>query len=202
MNLLVTTDSVKGTGSDSLGWAHVHKGPLEIHTARRSPIAAQRDICRGGRRTDLCKSVRQIGRAAGQGRRRGIDAMSVEAPEGAHLVDAGARAATTSARATLSVVIPALNEARNLPDVPRRMPTGIDEIVSVDGSSADKSIEVARGLRPSAKIISQTRRGKGTPWCGFHAATFDIVVLIDANGSSDPAEISLFIDSLIKSRCR
>ena len=33
MNLFVTTDTVKETGSDSLGWAHVHKGPLEIHTA-------------------------------------------------------------------------------------------------------------------------------------------------------------------------
>jgi thioesterase domain-containing protein/acyl carrier protein len=33
MNLFVTTDTVTETGSDSLGWAHVHKGPLEIHTA-------------------------------------------------------------------------------------------------------------------------------------------------------------------------
>jgi hypothetical protein len=33
----------------------------------------------------------------------------------------------------VSAVIPALNEARNLPEVARRMPTGIDEIVFVDG---------------------------------------------------------------------
>ena len=33
MNLFVTTDTVKETGSDSLGWAHLHNGPLEIHTA-------------------------------------------------------------------------------------------------------------------------------------------------------------------------
>jgi thioesterase domain-containing protein len=31
MNLFVTTDTVTMTGSDSLGWADVHKGPLEIH---------------------------------------------------------------------------------------------------------------------------------------------------------------------------
>ena len=42
--------------------------------------------------------------------------MSVEAPEGTHPVDAGARTDTTSAPATVSAVIPALNEARNLPE--------------------------------------------------------------------------------------
>ena len=33
MKLFVTTDTVKKTGSDSLGWADVHNGPLEIHAA-------------------------------------------------------------------------------------------------------------------------------------------------------------------------
>jgi thioesterase domain-containing protein/acyl carrier protein len=33
MNMFVTTEYVKLTDSDSLGWAHVHKGPLEIHTS-------------------------------------------------------------------------------------------------------------------------------------------------------------------------
>ena len=37
----------------------------------------------------------------------------------------------------MSAVIPALNEGRNLPEVARRMPTGIDEIVFVDGHSVD-----------------------------------------------------------------
>lgn len=63
--------------------------------------------------------------------------MSVEASEGTHPVDAGARADTTSAPATVSAVIPALNEAPNLPEVARRVPTGIDEIVFVDGNSVD-----------------------------------------------------------------
>ena len=63
--------------------------------------------------------------------------MSVEAPEGTHPVDAGARTDTTSAPATVSAVIPAFNEARNLPEVARRMPIGIDEIVFVDGHSVD-----------------------------------------------------------------
>ena len=45
---------------------------------------------------------------------------------------------------TVSVVIPALNEARNLPHVASRMPYGIDEIVFVDGNSVDDTAEVAK----------------------------------------------------------
>ncbi|MEU0496669.1 glycosyltransferase family 2 protein [Mycobacterium sp. NPDC006124] len=100
-------------------------------------------------------------------------------------------------RTTVTVIIPAMNEARNLPDVALRMPDGIDEIIFVDGHSEDDSIEVARMLWPTAKIISQTRRGKGNALvCGFQAATSDIVVMIDADGSTDPGEIALFVDAL------
>jgi glycosyltransferase involved in cell wall biosynthesis len=124
--------------------------------------------------------------------------MTVEAPEGTKEANAGVRVDAPLARTTVSVVIPALNEARNLPEVARRMPAGIDEIVFVDGHSVDNSVEVARRLWPSAKIISQTRRGKGNALvCGFHAATSDIVVMIDADGSTDPGEISLFVEALM-----
>jgi glycosyltransferase involved in cell wall biosynthesis len=104
---------------------------------------------------------------------------------------------STPPRNTVTVIIPAMNEARNLPDVARRMPAGIDEIIFVDGHSEDDSIEVARVLWPAAKIISQTRRGKGNALvCGFQAATSDIVVMIDADGSTDPGEIVRFVDAL------
>ncbi|MCV7423755.1 glycosyltransferase family 2 protein [Mycobacterium yunnanensis] len=106
--------------------------------------------------------------------------------------------ALTNVRSTVTVVIPALNEARNLPAVAARMPDCVDEIVFVDGHSADDSIDVARTLWPTAKIVMQTRRGKGNALvCGFEAATSDIVVMIDADGSTDPMEITLFVDALI-----
>jgi len=124
--------------------------------------------------------------------------MSVEAPENVYDEYAAAEADTSARTATVSVVIPALNEAANLPEVARRMPPGIDEIVLVDGNSVDNTTEVARELWPTAKIITQTRRGKGNALaCGFRAATCDIVVMIDADGSTDPAEITLFIDALL-----
>ncbi len=129
--------------------------------------------------------------------------MSVEAPgtEQRYLVELGTDtpADSTITRNTVSVVIPALNEARNLPEVARRMPAGIDEIVFVDGNSEDNSVEVARMLWPTAKIITQTRRGKGNALvCGFQAATSDIVVMIDADGSTDPGEIARFVDALVE----
>lgn len=97
---------------------------------------------------------------------------------------------------TVTVVIPTRNEARNLPYVAKRMPP-VDQIVVVDGASVDNTIEVARQLWPDALIINQSRRGKGNALaCAFEVSTCDIVVMIDADGSTDPAEIPDFVAAL------
>ncbi|WP_420750591.1 glycosyltransferase family 2 protein [Rhodococcus sp. O3] len=104
-----------------------------------------------------------------------------------------------SSRPTVSLVIPAMNEAKNLPHVAEQIPDGIDEIIYVDGHSVDNSIEVARLLWPEAKILTQTRRGKGNALaCGFREATCAIIVMIDADGSTDPTEIPAFVDALVE----
>lgn len=101
-------------------------------------------------------------------------------------------------RPTVTVVIPALNEAKNLPHVAARMPTDIDEIVFVDGHSVDDTVAVAGDLWPEATIITQSRTGKGNALaCGFEAATGDIVVMIDADGSTDPVEIPRYVAALV-----
>ena len=98
---------------------------------------------------------------------------------------------------TVSVVIPAMNEARNLPWLAARMPYGISEILLVDGRSVDDTVETARKLWPHVRVISQTRRGKGNALaCGFHAARGDIIVMIDADGSMDPGEIPYYVRAL------
>jgi glycosyltransferase involved in cell wall biosynthesis len=95
------------------------------------------------------------------------------------------------------VVIPTLNEERNLPHVFAKLPDTITEVVLVDGGSIDNTIAVARALRPDVTVIQQTRTGKGNALaCGFAACTSDIIVMIDADGSTDPTEIPHFITSL------
>lgn len=98
---------------------------------------------------------------------------------------------------SVSVVIPALNEEYNLPHVFAKLPADITEVIVVDGGSIDRTVAVARELRPDVKIVQQTRKGKGNALaCGFAACTSDIIVMIDADGSTDPAEIPQFIAAL------
>lgn len=98
---------------------------------------------------------------------------------------------------TVSVVIPALNEAANLPHVLPRIPPDIHEVILVDGYSTDQTVEVALALRPSVQVVYQQGRGKGCALrTGFAAATGDIIVMLDADGSTDPAEIPAFVGAL------
>ena len=98
----------------------------------------------------------------------------------------------------VSVVIPALNEARNLPHVLAALPPDVFEVLVVDGESVDGTMEVARRLRPDVRVVHQTRRGKGNALtCGLTVARGDIVVTMDADGSNDPAEIPRFVAALL-----
>ncbi len=100
--------------------------------------------------------------------------------------------------ATVSVVIPTLNEAANLPHVLPDIPRWIKEIVLVDGGSTDGTIEAAKELRDDLVIIEDLTPGKGHALRrGFDAATGDIIVMIDADGSMDPAEMQSFVGALL-----
>ncbi|RFU22398.1 glycosyltransferase family 2 protein [Geodermatophilus marinus] len=107
----------------------------------------------------------------------------------------------TAARAVaprVSVVIPTYNEAKNLPHVFAAIPADVHEVIVVDGHSVDGTIEVARSLRPDVRIVLQNRHGKGNAMaCGFAEVTGDVVVMLDADGSADPAEIERFVAALV-----
>ncbi|CAG0959118.1 Undecaprenyl-phosphate mannosyltransferase [Anaerolineae bacterium] len=98
----------------------------------------------------------------------------------------------------VSVVIPTLNEAANLPHVLPFIPTWVDEVLLVDGASTDQTVEVARSLLPGIRIVQQEGRGKGAALrtC-FAAATGDIIVMLDADGSTDPREIPAYVGTLL-----
>jgi glycosyltransferase involved in cell wall biosynthesis len=98
---------------------------------------------------------------------------------------------------TVSVVIPAKNEAGNLPQVFASLPIGRYELILVDGNSTDDTVGVTRRLRPDIAVIGQTRKGKGNALaCGFAIATGDFIVMLDADGSTDPGEIPRFVEAL------
>ncbi|MGC0238447.1 glycosyltransferase family 2 protein [Arthrobacter sp. SD76] len=105
--------------------------------------------------------------------------------------------AAAPVRASISVVIPTLNEAQNIPWVLRRMPLYVDEVVIVDGRSTDNTVGVARAVRQDIKVVDEKRKGKGVALrSGFAAATGDIIVMLDADGSMDPQEIGWFVSPL------
>jgi len=102
------------------------------------------------------------------------------------------------ARATVSVIIPALNEQRNIGWVLERMPAAIDEVILVDGYSIDRTVEAARAVRPDIVVVQQACRGKGAALrAGFQAATSDFIVMMDADGSMDPDEIHRYVTPLM-----
>ena len=99
---------------------------------------------------------------------------------------------------TISVVVPALNEAANLPFVLPRIPTDVHEVILVDGHSTDDTVAVARALLPSVRIVPQQGRGKGAALrTGFAAARGDIIVMLDSDGSTAPEEIPAFVAALV-----
>ncbi|MGA5197094.1 glycosyltransferase family 2 protein [Streptomyces exfoliatus] len=98
----------------------------------------------------------------------------------------------------VSVVIPAMNEAENLPYVFKTLPEWIHEVVLVDGNSTDNTVEVARELRPDVKVVKQVGKGKGDALIsGFAACTGDIIVMVDADGSADGQEIVSYVSALV-----
>jgi len=96
----------------------------------------------------------------------------------------------------VTIVVPVRNEARNLEVVLPQLPQ-THQVILVDGHSVDDSVEVATRLLPDIEVVTQTRIGKGNALaCGFAVATGDVIVMFDADGSADPAEISVFVKAL------
>jgi glycosyltransferase involved in cell wall biosynthesis len=98
---------------------------------------------------------------------------------------------------TVSLVIPVKNEARNLGWVLEQVADEVNEVILVDGNSTDATLITARSYRPDIKVVLQEGLGTGSALrAGFLAATGDIIVMMDADGSMAPQEIRHYLHFL------
>lgn len=92
----------------------------------------------------------------------------------------------------IDVVLPCLDEAPALPWLLSRLPSGYRAIVA-DNGSTDGSPEIAE--RYGATVVHVPRRGFGAAvHAGIEAATSDVVCVLDADGSFDPAQLPRVAD--------
>jgi glycosyltransferase involved in cell wall biosynthesis len=95
---------------------------------------------------------------------------------------------------TVSLVVPALDEARNTAWVFEQIPACVDEVVLVDG---DSTAPMAQHCLPTVRNVRQSGPGKGNALrTGFLEAKGDHVVMMDADGSMSLAEIPHFVHFL------
>jgi glycosyltransferase involved in cell wall biosynthesis len=98
----------------------------------------------------------------------------------------------------VSIVIPTLNEAENLWHVLPKISRSY-ELIIVDGGSTDGTVEVALAICPDAIVLHQPGTGKGDALLfGFNAASGDIIVTLDADGSARTEEIPRFVEALVR----
>lgn len=98
----------------------------------------------------------------------------------------------------VDVVLPCLDEAAALPGVLGALPDGYRAIV-VDNGSRDGSPEVAARL--GATVVHEPRKGYGAAvHTGVVAAGSDIVCVLDADGSLDPAELPALVAAVRSGR--
>jgi hypothetical protein len=100
-------------------------------------------------------------------------------------------------RTHITVVVPAMNEGPNIGQVLEQLPDDLHEVILVDGNSHDDTVAVAREAYPEIRVLTQSGRGKGDALrLGFAAASGNLIVMLDADGSADPAEIPRFVAAL------
>lgn len=96
---------------------------------------------------------------------------------------------------SIDVLLPCLDEVRGLAWVLDRMPAGLSPLV-VDNGSTDGSAELA--LRRGARVVRAAQRGYGAAChAGLVAATSEVVVVMDADASLDPADLPAVLAPLL-----
>lgn len=97
----------------------------------------------------------------------------------------------------ISLVIPCYNEEDGVREVIGRTPKDVDEIVVVDNNCTDRTAEVARSL--GAVVVSERTPGYGAAYkAGLKAATGDVIVTLDGDGTYPPESIPALVGKMVE----
>lgn len=110
-----------------------------------------------------------------------------------------------------SVVVPARNEAANLPQLVDEIvaacdPVGPYEIIVVDDGSSDDSVDVLRAVRdrhPQLRILHHAKSGgqSAAVYDGVQAARAPVIVTLDGDGQNPPDQLPLLLAPLLAPDC-
>lgn len=116
--------------------------------------------------------------------------------------------------ATVSVIIPARNEAGNIENAVLRTPEmgAGTELIFIENNSTDNTWEEVQrvaakyGATRRIKILRQTgpdkNRGKlNAVWAGFDLAEGQILMILDSDLTMPPEELPKFYDAIVEGRC-
>jgi glycosyltransferase involved in cell wall biosynthesis len=94
---------------------------------------------------------------------------------------------------TVSVIIPAWNEAESIASVLAEIPSEfVNEVLVIDGGSTDGTPEIAAAC--GARVLVEARRGYGRACAtGAAAANGKFLVFMDADGADDPSRLPDFL---------
>jgi SAM-dependent methyltransferase len=120
-----------------------------------------------------------------------------------------ARLQANRAEKTVSVVIPARNEAGNIEAAIERTPEmGVwTEFIFIEGNSKDQTWDEIRRVKDAyphkrIKILQQSGKGKGNAVReGFAVAEGDLLVILDADLTMPPEELPKFYEAVVSGRC-
>ncbi len=109
---------------------------------------------------------------------------------------------------SVTVVVPARNEAGNIASILKRVPKlgSRTEIVFVEGNSTDDTyaaIEktISKFPQQECRLFRQTGKGKGNAVrLGFEKATGDILMILDADMTVPPEDLPRFVDALVSGK--
>jgi SAM-dependent methyltransferase len=109
---------------------------------------------------------------------------------------------------SVSVIVPARNEAGNIEDILTRVPElgSQTELIFVEGHSNDSTYDTIKQLiakfdDKKCKLFQQTGTGKGDAVrMGFDRAQGDILMILDADMTVPPEDLSRFYDAIVGGR--